>query len=146
MKKITLLCGICICCLSAFAQSSKTSAGTSKPNDVNSAAMLQAQTEKNSSPKLHFSTPYLVGSSTVYEGDDYTYSVDGADPGSTYSAWSSSDTSIAELVNASGSEGTFHIKNKAGSFTIYVQVNSGGTIYYLSMSSQSVKCTGCPIP
>ncbi len=143
MKKITLLCGICVCCLSGFAQTSKISVDTANPSESTSTTVTQPQIENKTVLKLRTSAPYLVGSSTVYNGQAYTYSVDGADPGSTYSAWSSNQ-SFVTLINSSGPEATFQISGM-GSFTIYVQVNSGGTIYYLSMASLATTCHNCPV-
>jgi hypothetical protein len=141
MKKITLLCGICVCCLSGFAQSSAN-------KETEQVASANAPTDLNISVKPHFFSPTLVGNATVYRGQDYTYTVDGAAPGSTFT-WSSSDNNIAYLDIDGGYEGTFYIQTRAGgpiSVTINVTVNSGGTLYYLSTPSQSVTCHNCPIP
>ncbi|WDF56537.1 hypothetical protein [Mucilaginibacter sp. KACC 22063] len=140
MKKTALLCSICLCCLSAFAQTSNKTDGLNC--DV-TATVAQPQTENKVALKLPTYTPYLVGSSTVYNGQAYTYSVDGAAPGSTYSAWSSNQPFVT-LISSSGPEATFQISG-TGSFTIYVQVNSGGTIYYLSMASTATTCRNCPV-
>jgi hypothetical protein len=147
MKKITLLCGICVCCLSGFAQSSKESANNQTLNEN----QTQARITTVSKPHILFGSGYLVGATTTYRGQDYTFTVDGAEAGATFTDWLSSDNSIASLTfPPTTNEGTFTIEPRTGaavSYTIYVTVTPpGAPSYSLSFASQSVTCHNCDLP